>query len=475
MSYRVVSIPLNRPEIVSFLLPPTPHPRGAPLHILEQRPTEAARHVWIERLRREPTLAALLSIDAPEGHRTGTATDRLVPTEFLLAEEDYLTRNLGGWAAIYFAVIDAGDTWPNDPLLNHAEVMADFGVTIRSFGPDPALVEARLEKETGLTLPELVEARIQLADDLADLRTDGVRGWERHAADVLWLFEMVDREARYPSVFLLDDLLDRMVRIEQARRAAIARFDEGMAAAIAEWQAQVRKEYSLELMLKGEYIMGRHRRSTVLLAPDLGVVVKQPGLEPFHEAAIGARTYEGKPENWPILTRDGSLVTPAGRIRLSVEEGVIERLDTAFRHPVQLSTLVGIIIEPFVTGPTMQEYVLEDPARMTPDLYEQVVMHQQVCEVLGIENGDWHSANFIMVPDDRGMVHVDWGAARPLTPGELPQAPARLQQVKNIAFSFHDPGLAARVQSLHAALIADEARLAGIRRRAQTVVEALET
>lgn len=225
--------------------------------------------------------------------------------------------------------------------------------------------------------------------------------------------------------------------------------------------------------MKGEYIVGRHRRSTVLIAPELGVVVKQPAPEPFHEVKLGAVTYQGEPENRPFLVRDGALVTPRGRLRLVVEEGIVPRLHELFRHEMYFSTLLGLTIEQFVAGPTVQEWVLADPARMTADLYDVFVLHQQGCELLGVENGDWHAANFIRRENDGEFVHIDWGAARPLRADELTPAGrmARLNQVQNIAYSFHDEALAARVLHLHRALLADEARLAAVQQQAQQLLD----
>ena len=74
-----------------------------------------------------------------------------------------------------------------------------------------------------------------------------------------------------------------------------------------------------------------------------------------------------------------------------------------------------------------------------------------MCEALGVENGDWHSANLIVGESDGKLVHIDWGAARPLRDGELTESgrKARLDQVRNIAYSFHDESLAARTLHLH--------------------------
>ena len=208
-----------------------------------------------------------------------------------------------------------------------------------------------------------------------------------------------------------------------------------------------------------------------MIAPELGVVVKQPAPEPFHEVILSARTYHSLPENWPTLTRDGSLVTARGRLRLTLEEGLIPRLNQVFGHHVRFSTLLGLIIEPHLKGPTAQEMVLANPSRLTRSLYETFVLHQQVCEVMGIENGDWHSANFIAVPDERELVHIDWGAARPLRRNELTPrgARARLDQVQNIAYSFHDEALAEHTLALHRDLVEDALRLGRLQRRAMEI------
>ncbi|NDJ52183.1 MAG: hypothetical protein GYB68_03745 [Chloroflexi bacterium] len=468
MHFRVVSIPLNRPDILGFLTPPPAQVRGRALHILDQLPTEASYRSWLNRLQTQPDLATLLSIHHPLNNVIMTHTDRLVPVEFLLNEADYLTRNLGGWAPIYFAVIAADEPWTHDPLLKHARILADYGPDIRSLGPDIDLVQQRMVQEMGLETSELITSIRVLAQGL-----DAVvgEGWGRTAAQVDWLLSQLAQDAGPPLLWLYA-LLDRLVRIEQHRRSARADGDEENAGHIAQWQNQLEQEYGLNLILKGEYIMGRHRRSTILLAPHLGVVIKQPGLEPFHEAELSAHIHQGQAENWPRLTHNGVLVTAAGRVRLIVEDGLVERLSGVFDHDIRLSTVMGLIVEPFVVGPTLQDAILSERSRLTRDLYETVVLHQQVCELMGIENGDWHSANFILVDDDRQMVHVDWGAARPLRAEErnAEGERQRVDQVRNIAFSFHDERLAGRVSALHEALLTHPERLQQLKQAAQAMI-----
>ncbi|MFW5748127.1 MAG: hypothetical protein ACOCYT_00790 [Chloroflexota bacterium] len=495
--FQIVDIPLNRPDTVAFLqqsiAPPRLERRGARLRIVGQRPTIAAENAWVDRLRRSPTLESLLKRDDPHGHLIETTTDRLVPVEFMLDEADYLTRNLGGWAPIYFGVVEAtGVDWHLDPVLRHAEVLTNYGDRILTFGADPERVAARLEKETGCTsAEEAAETIIRLHDwraaqgaddpaapiDVITAYAERLYAEIAHEGDLL----VADADMGVPAVpqeMLLDELMGQMVRLEHRRRAAVADGNSTVAETLAAWQERQNEEHGLFLILKGEYIMGRHRRSTVLIAPELELVIKQPAPEPFHEAAMGAREFNGKPENWPRLTRDGALVTPAGRLRLILEEDLIERLNHIFRHHVRFGSLLGLIVEPFITGPTLQEYVLEDPDRITPQVYDIIMLHQQTCEQLGVENGDWHSANFIVTGEDSAgdlrMVHIDWGAARPLLAHEhTPDAiQSRVNQVQNIAFSFHNEGLAARAQALHAAYMADAERQQRVRNCAAELIAA---
>lgn len=491
--FRVVAIPLNRPPVVAFLKasvsPDASAPRrGAPLRIIDQRPTRAALAAWAGRLHRAPTVETLIQRDDPHAHLIQTTTDRLIPVAFLRDDPDYLTRNLGGWGAVYFAVIDAPtDPPPDDPLLAQAETLADYGPRIRTYGADPAQVGARLLTEFGLTAAALSAAFIRL-DTLRQQRIPPQSAaWREIAAWAMRVYAEIATErcfadadaAPLPEPLLLDELLDALVRIEQTRRAAFAAGDDARAEAIRAWQAQRQQQHGLLLILKGEYIMGRHRRSTVLIAPELGSVAKQPAPEPFHEAHLGFRTVDGQPENWPVLTRDGALVTPGGRVRQVVDEHIIAPLNRVFAHPVRLYTLLGLVVEPFVAGPTVQEYVLQQPARLQARVYEQVLIHQRVCELLGIENGDWHSANFIVLPQHERdgtprLVHIDWGAARPLRNEEhTPDAAqARLAQVRNFAFSFHDEALAAQAARLHDELVADADRLAAVTEKARHRIRA---
>lgn len=462
--FAVLAIPLNRPDVRRFLYSASTEPRGAPLYILGQRPTEPAEQRWLERLASSPapTVNELLAIDDPRAHLVQTWTDRLVPAEFL-DEREFLTRNLGGWTPIYFAVVGLASERPDDPLLQQAEVLTNYGDTIRAFGAEPQQVERRLSEEVGLGPAEAADSLIDLHRVQEQMQGDRV-------ARIEYLYAALagGESPAAPRLLLCDALMGELVRLEVARRQLVANGKPAAAERIERQQQMWRDEYGLHLILKGEYIAGRHRRSTIVIAPELGVVIKQPAPEPFHEIVLGAKVYEGKPENWPRTTRDGAVVTPRGRLRLVLEENVVPRLNRALGHGVRFSSLLGLIVEDFVTGPTVQEYVLADPDRLTAALYEKIVVTQQVCEVLGVENGDWHSANFIM-KGDGSLVHIDWGAARPLRDDELTPAGrrARLNQVKNIAFSFHDDGIAAAVKRLHNRLVGDDAWLARVRRQAR--------
>jgi hypothetical protein len=285
--------------------------------------------------------------------------------------------------------------------------------------------------------------------------------------------QISEAKTAVPQSMLLDELMGWMVRQELARREAQANGKTKIFEQITTLQAEMKAATGLTLILKGEYIVGRSRRSTVLIAPNLGVVVKQPGAEPFHEIELGAQTYNGKPENWPVLTQDKSLVTARGRVRLTLEEDLIPRLYRAFQHPLQYSTLLGLTIEPFVVGKTTQQLAQEDHNYLTPELYETYILHQQVAEAMQIENGDWHSANFVVRGSDGEIVHIDWGAARPLRDDErTPEGKlSRLNQVKNIAFSYHDEALANKVTQIHEDLLADDAWLNRIRERAEVLAK----
>lgn len=483
--FAVVAIPLSRPDVVDFLTPPQPEARGTAVQIVGQRPTARAEAAWVARLKQQPrpSVAALLAIDNPHTHLITTHTDRLVPVQFLLAEHNFLTRDLGGWVSNYFGTLGLGANTPDDPLLNHAEVLQTYGDEIAYFGADEAQVAERLEAETGLPTAELTAAICQLHQLRARFLGDApdcaahMRYVERVYEEIrshnffagVTATGEIDRQAALPDVLLYDELMGQLVVIEQARRDAQARFDDVQAAHLADWQSRQLAEHGLELLLKGEYIVGRHRRSTILIAPELGVVVKQPAPEPFHEIELGARIALGRPENWPYLTHDGSLVTARGRVRLILEEDLVPRISAAFDYGMRFSSLLGLTIEQFVQGKTVQEVVLGDHTRLNATLYEEIVLHQQVCERLGIENGDWHAPNFVVRESDGEVVHVDWGAARPLrsdefTPGAVR---GRIDQVSNMAYSFKDEGLAARLLGLHRDLTGDEAQMMRLRGRAE--------
>ncbi|WP_420630249.1 hypothetical protein [Candidatus Leptofilum sp.] len=478
LEFAIVGIPLSRPEIVNFLVPPQPEVRGQPLYIVGQRPSAAAEAKWVQHLSETavPTITDLLMIDNPHGHLVQTTTDRLVPVEFL-AEPNFLTRALGGWVANYFAVIgNEPSRNGNDPLLRKAEILQRHGQTIRYFGADPQQVASRLFAEIGLTETAVAQTFCQLHATRQQMIGEPPTIQKRMAyVDHLYA-ELV--EGRFlgtvnlppvPSTILIDELIGQMVKLELQRRTAVANRNHQTTDAIAAWQQKHRQSTGLQLMLKGEYIVGRHRRSTVLIAPELGIVVKQPAPEPFHEIELGAKIALGRPENWPYITEDGALVTARGRLRLILEENLVPRISKAFNYNMQFSALTGLTIEAFVRGSTVQDTVLADHSRLTAALYEEIVLHQQVCEQLGIENGDWHAPNFIVRQPDGAIVHVDWGAARPLRPDEYtPEGEkARLNQVSNMAFSFKNETLAARLKQLHHDLTSSNARMSRLRNLAR--------
>jgi hypothetical protein len=469
---------------------PGPQPRGAAVELVNQRPNLEAEQRWAAALKQNPSAEALLLRDRPESYLARRYTDRLVPLEFLQQDAAYLTRNLGGWAPVFFTVLRADtECWQTDPVLKNAEIMKTYGPEIDFKSGDSDLVKARMMPEFG------TESFTAIADAVEKLYTwrSGFRFLDdvhKAAAYAEALYKRTVQETRLvpsgkegpgiPRALLIDELMGQLVRLEEKRRMCIAEGKTEQADFIEAWQQKQQKESGLMLILKGEYIMGRHRCSTVLIAPELGFVAKQPGPEPYHEARLNAVESNGKSEHRPELIRDGSLVTSAGRLRLILEEGLIERLNHLFYHDVKLISTLGFIIEPFVSGPTLQEYVLEDPDRLTPDVYDFIILHQQVCESMGVENGDWHAANFIVVPEEVNpiepklpkMIHIDWGAARPLEADEYgeSQISGRLNQVQNIAYSYQNEALARKSRRLHEELINSPARLEAIRQKAQQLV-----
>jgi len=480
--FSVVGIPLSRPGIVDFLMPPPPEARGAWLYTVGQRPLPATESAWIRQLQTNPTptIDDLLAIDDPHGHLTFTRTSRLVPVEFL-DEPNFLTRDLGGWVANYFATIGLPADIPNDPILRHRETLQEYGDRIRYFGADSAQVAARLESEVGLNVHGVVQAvcclhkvrrRLLLSEPVPHVGR--IAYVERVYKEIATGRNFADVEGRpLPDLLLYDELMGQLVLLELTRRAAVAWGGERETAVIGDWQQTQTKKNGLLLMLKGEYLVGRHRRSAILIAPELGVVIKQPGPEPHHEIGLGAKFEMGRKENWPYLTNDGSLVTSRGRLRLILEENLVPRISDAFGYDMQFSSLLGLTIEPYVHGPTVQDVVLGDHNRLNRELYEEIVLHQQTCEWMGIENGDWHAPNFVVRASDGEIVHVDWGAARPLRDDEYTPAAiqSRVNQVNNMAFSFKDKGLATRLMQLHNDLTTDETRMANLRQRAQKLAD----
>jgi hypothetical protein len=496
--YSVVAIPLNRPDVHRFLLPesqdkrrgsdPAQHAASVPatVEIIDQRPTPGAHRTWARKLDATPPadesalIDHFLAIDSPHAHLTTAPTKHLVPTQFL-REPGFLSRNLGGWAPVYFAVVGT-DAAPgkafaddaDDPMLRHAHVLTTYGDTIRHFGADRQMVRRRFSEEMSAG-PDIAAAGVVRIDAL-----DQEEGGDP-VPQVPRLVAAIDggeplrtaSGALVPEPLLCDALLDRMVRAEQTRRDADTRGDAEALEAIARRQRDWAEDLDVQLILKGEYIAGRHRRSTICIAPSLGVVIKQPGPEPFHDIELGAHTHDGEPENWPFLTQDGAVVTSRGRVRIVLEEDVVPPLHAAFDHGVDFSSALGLIIEDHVPGPTLQEFVSEDPRRLTADIYREILVTQQVCEALDVNNPDWHSANFIVEEGTRDLIHIDWGAARPLQEHEhTPEArQQRVEQVRNFAYSFQNDALADHADALHKRITSDPDAMQSIRQTARALTK----
>jgi hypothetical protein len=477
--YAVVAIPLNRPDVRDFLSAVTERtePQGARVEIIGQRPTPEAVGAWCQTLDAIPpgvdtndVVQHLLAIDTPHAHLQRVATDRLIPVQFL-TDPGFLTRTMGGWAPIYFAVIgvdgpEAVGRESDDVLLRHAETLRIYGDRIDTHGADPEQVAEHLEKEMDAPVDEVVRGIVRL--QRLDEETDGAPEQQ-----VPLLVAAIDGSQALqtstgrpvPTPILCDALLDRLVRFERTRRIADARGDADAVARHAFHQRTWAEDLNVQLILKGEYIAGRHRRSTICLAPSLGLVIKQPGPEPFHDIELSARSYDGNTENWPVLENNGAVVTSRGRVRIVLEENVVPPLHAAFEHGVSFSPLLGLIIEDHVPGPTLQSFIADDPRRLTADVYAQVLITQQVCEALGVNNPDWHSANFIVEDETDDLIHIDWGAARPLTADE--QTPdgrrGRIEQVRNFAYSFQDDDIAERAGRLHDQITGNPDQMASIR------------
>ncbi|MDJ0754998.1 MAG: hypothetical protein QNJ45_15855 [Ardenticatenaceae bacterium] len=473
--YAVIAIPLSRPEIVEFLHAGHPQPHGAKIRIVGQRPTLKAAAEWITRLSHtaNPTLSDLLAMDDPHHWIVETFTDRLVPTPSL-SQPNFLTRDLGGWVANFFGVAELPPKpWFADPLLNHLNILTDYGSQIKYLGADPALVKARLEEEIDGDVQSFVTALGHLAQIRQQMSNDSRAFVDAIYAEIASeTYFAATAERAIPKLMLYEELVDQMVRLELRRRAALADHDIQKAEKIKIWQSNHEEQSGFRLILQGEYIVGRHRRSAVLIAPELGVVIKQPAPEPLHNIDLGAKFVQGRYENWPVAVNGGALIMPRGRLRLIVEEGIIPRLSQVFKHHTCFSLLFGLTVETHVVGHTVQDWILTDHARLTPELYEEIVLHQMVCEILKIDNNDWHAPNFVRRSADGKIVHIDWGAARPLQENEFtpPDQLARLNQVSNMAFSFKIEELAVRLKSFHHDLINNEQHMARLRRRADALV-----
>jgi hypothetical protein len=436
LKFALVAVPLSRPDVSGFIRDWRVPARGASVAVIQQRPPAQVRDGWLAELATvdddpQAAVRTVLATDDAMAHVGLTRTDRLVPRDLLDDDERFLERNLGGWAPLWFDAVGVAADAHDDPVLRARETLVDYGDAIVSAPVDPSLVVGRLARELPAGVATLRtsarvlrQARADGGDGLVDALVATVRGDGP-------LAESLDPMLAH------DELIEQLYRLELSRRSAAA--DDRVADEYAARDVQRRHadELGIELMLKGEYIMGRHRRSTILLAEGLGVVVKQPAPEPEHEIDLGVRTHEGAPENWPRAVGEGRMVTA----RADIER-----------------------------GPTLAQLAVERPAELTAERYDQILVHQLACEELGIDNPDWHAANFMVTGE--GLVHVDWGAARPIRADEKTPAAARgrLDQVRELAWSFQDADLAERTTTLHTRATSDDGHLDRLRTRARDLV-----
>lgn len=467
----LAAIPLRRPQVSRWLRDWHVPARGALVPIVEQRPTVAARTAWLRRVADAdadggPTTGALLSIDDPMRHVARHPTDRLVPRESL-DDDTYLERNLGGWSPLWFGCMGLEASPPDDPLLDVLEVVVDYGDRIAASTAPRDVVEAQLDDE-------FPDGRASLAHGARALLA-----WHDEPQDVAARVAQLARATRgdgpladrVPRLLAFDELIEWLYRLELRRREAMADERDDVLADATRAQQHLADEVGVSIMLKGQYIMGRSRRSTIVLAEGLGVVIKQPACEPDHDIEIGARTFDGDEENWPTPDDGGHMVTPRARMAEVVAEQAVATLDRVFGRDVTFSTALGLSVEPWESGPTLADMARRDHAALTAERYDEVLVHQLTCEALGVENPDWHAANFIVSGD--GLVHVDWGAARPLEPHEQTEGGARrrLDHVVQLAYSFQDRALARRTEALHERATGDEEHVERLRRRARARVD----
>ena len=469
-SFDLVAIPLRRPDVATFLRDWKVPARGARVAVVEQRPTPVARDRWLADLSQPggdsgTVVARLLATDDPMTHVGVTSTDRLVPRHFLDDDPGWLERNLGGWSPLWFGPMAVMDDAVDgvDPLLAVSEPIVAYGPSVPGVGVDPEVVATRLETELPGGAARVTAAaaamrrlRQESVDPVADL-VGAVRGTGDLAHDL-------------DPLLAYDELIEQLMRLEVQRRTAVGEDRPDAAGAMAAHQERIAEEWGIRLLLKGEYVMGRHRRSTVLLAEGLGVVVKQPAPEPEHQIDLGIRSHDGLEENWPRPIGNGAMVTARGAIGKVVESGAVARLDRAFGREVQFSTSLGLSVEPFESGPTLAGLAVARPQEFTSDRYDEILVHQLACEELGVDNPDWHAANFMVT--DAGLVHVDWGAAQPIPPDQDTPAArrARLDQVRELAWSFQDEDLARTTVALHTRATEDPAHVERLRDRARAIV-----
>ena len=258
--HRIVAIPLNRKQIISFLKEHSPVPRGVPIRVLGQRPSVGSETEWIERLAENPSVKELLWRDQPATHLTETTTDRLIPVEYIEEDEKYLTRNLGGWTPIYFGLIEADEEyWKSDPLLSQAKVLEDYGDTIKYFGPDPELVESRLEKEFETSsITEITDAITRLHDwrlkqNFARSAIDMMNYADKLFTELVSdgaLSQTNENDPAIPNALLIDELMGQHVRIELARREFVANGNLKAAADISNWQLSIKIDTDFHSFLK---------------------------------------------------------------------------------------------------------------------------------------------------------------------------------------------------------------------------------
>jgi hypothetical protein len=187
------------------------------------------------------------------------------------------------------------------------------------------------------------------------------------------------------------------------------------------------KKHGLELHIKEPTIIGRQMKGIVLTAPQLNLVIKQPGDVISHSII---HTPSNKLQNidpiglkeavihGPAIQDQAHINTSRGQIEDRIKQNM-EALSRDFGVPTHYSLIAGIETQKMIHGKSVKTVLSEKPELLTKSWVQKLVAMHEKMEKAGLELTDW-SFNKFMIPNEElktinpKILLADFGGFKPI-------------------------------------------------------------